>query len=320
MNINLVAGYQKIITILLLILVGFLAKRSGVINKETQSGLTNLMIKVVIPFAVFSAFLTPFDWVKARTGGVLIVLAIVFYPVMQFLVGKALYFKYPRDKDKQRLFAFGTTYSNAVFMGYPFLQALFGKEGLFFGSVFNLPYNVYLWSIGFAQFTRQPLNKDGIKNTMTNPVIIACLLGYLYWLTQGLIPAGAKTALAPVWDVFSTVGAANTPLSMLVIGAILGDARIGRIVFDKEIWYFSFCKLLLVPGLVFAALYFAGYRSWVLAIPTAICAMPTCATGGIRAGRYEIQKEMAVSLITFTTVLSAATAPIWLALILNAVK
>jgi len=320
MNINMLAGYQKIITILLLILVGFLAKKNNVISKETQSGLTNLLIKVVIPFAVFSAFLTPFDWVKAKTGGILIVLAIVFYPIMQFVVGKLLYFKYPNDPDKKRLFSFGTTYSNAVFMGYPFIQALFGKEGLFFASVFNLPYNVYLWSIGFAQFTRQPLNREGLKNTFTNPVIIACFFGYIYWLTQGFIPMGAKSALAPVWDVFTTVGGANTPLSMLVIGAILGDAKIGKIVFDKEIWYFSFCKLLFIPGAVFAVLYFTGYRGWVLAIPTAICAMPTCATGGILAGKYDIQKELAVSLITFTTVLSAATAPIWMAVILNAVK
>ena len=41
---------------------------------------------------------------------------------------------------------------------------------------------------------------------------------------------------------------------------------------------------------------------------------------GNLAGRYDIQKELAVSLITFTTVLSAATAPIWMAVILNAVK
>jgi len=320
MNINMLAGYQKIITILLLILVGFIAKKRGVISKETQTGLTNLLIKVVIPFAVFSAFLSPFDWAKARTGGILIVLAIVFYPIMQFIIGKVLYLKYPQDEDKKRLFSFGTTYSNAVFMGYPFIQALFGKEGLFFASVFNLPYNVYLWSIGFAQFTRQPLNKEGLKNTFTNPVIIACFLGYLYWFTQGFIPAGSKAALAPVWDVFTTVGGANTPLSMLVIGSILGDSKIGKIIASKEVWYFSFCKLLLIPGSVFVVLYLTGARGWVLAIPTAICAMPTCATGGILAGRYDIQKELAVSLITFTTVLSAATAPIWMAVILNAVK
>lgn len=320
MNIDLVAGYQKIITIILLIAIGFLAKKKNIVSKETQAGLTNLLLKIIIPFSVFNSFLSPFDWQKAKTSVTLIGIAILFYPIMQFVVTPLLYSKFPKDDNKRRLFSFDTTYSNAVFMGYPFAQALFGNNGLFFASVFNLPYNIYLWSIGFAKFTKQPMNKDGIKNTLTNPVIISCLLGYLWWIVQVYVPASANVVLKPVWDVFSTIGACNTPISMMVIGAMLADSKIGQVLSDKEVWYFAFNKLILIPGVLFVILYVLGYRGWIIAIPTVIAAMPTCATGGILASRYEIQKELAASLITFTTVLSAVTAPIWLIVILNVVK
>ncbi|MFS0779952.1 AEC family transporter [Neobacillus sp. 3P2-tot-E-2] len=317
MSLDLVAGYQKIFTIILLILLGFVLKKKNVITPALQKGITDLLIKVIIPFAVFNSFLAPFDWGKAKTSVALIIIAIIFYPAMQLIITKILYVKAPKDADKKRLFQFDTTYSNAVFMGYPFAQALFGNDGLFFASVFNLPYNIFLWSIGFAQFTKQPMNKDGIKATFTNPVIIACLSGYAWWLLQNFVPASADIVLTPIKDVFGAVGATNTPISMIIIGAMLADSKIGKVIADKEVWYFAFNKLILIPGLVFSLLYFLGFRDWILAIPTVIVAMPTCATGGILAGQYNIQKELAASLITFTTVLSAVTAPIWLIAILN---
>ncbi|MDP4087167.1 MAG: AEC family transporter [Bacillota bacterium] len=320
MSLDLVAGYQKIVTIILLILLGFILKKKNIISQNLQKGITDLLIKFIIPFAVFNSFLAPFDWGKAKTSVALIVIALLFYPLMQFVITKVLYFKAPGDADKKRLFSFGTTYSNAVFMGYPFAQALFGNDGLFFASVFNLPYNIFLWSIGFAQFTKQPMNKDGIKATFTNPVIIACLLGYVWWFLQNFVPASANVVLTPIKDVFATVGATNTPISMITIGAMLADSRISKVVKDLEVWYFSFSKLLLIPGAMFLVLYLLGFRGWVLAIPTVIAAMPTCATGGILAGNYDIQKELAASLITFTTLLSAITAPIWLIVILNVVR
>ncbi|KRM87422.1 AEC family transporter [Lacticaseibacillus thailandensis] len=318
MGINMLAGYQKIVTIILLIAIGFVLKKINVISPELQKGLNNFLIKFIIPFAVFAAFLTPFDWAKAKTSMVLIGAAILFYPVMQLVVTKLFYF-FVKDDDKKRLFQFDTTYNNGVFMGYPFAQALFGSNGLFFASVFNLPFNIYLWSIGYAQFTKQPMNKKGILNTLTNPVIIACVLGYVWWILQRFVPASANVVLDPVKDVFTTVSSCNTPMSMVVIGAMLADSKIGAVLKDFQVWYFAACKLLVVPALMLVILYLIGARSWTLAIPVVMTAMPTAATGGILAGQFNIQKELAASLITFTTLLSAATVPIWLILVLNIV-
>ncbi|MFC6177653.1 AEC family transporter [Companilactobacillus huachuanensis] len=318
MHVKMVSGYQSIATIILLILVGFTLKKKGVISDSLQKGLNGFLIKFIIPFSVFSAFLTPFDWGKAKTSLVLIVAGILFYPVMQFLVTKIMYF-WIKDDEKKRLFQFNTTYSNAVFMGYPFAQALFGASGLFFASVFNLPFNIYLWSIGFAQFTKQPMNKKGILNTLTNPVIIACIAGYAWWLLQTLVPTSADIVLTPIKNVFTAVGACNTPLSMVVIGGMLADSKIGQVLGDKQVWYFAVMKLLGVPALMLLLLSAVGFKGWTLAIPVVMTAMPTAATGGILAGQYDIHKELAASLITFTTALSALTIPIWLIIILNIV-
>ncbi len=56
MGINMLAGYQKIVTIILLIAIGFVLKKINVISPELQKGLNNFLIKFIIPFAVFAAF------------------------------------------------------------------------------------------------------------------------------------------------------------------------------------------------------------------------------------------------------------------------
>lgn len=317
MTLDLASGYAKIITIVLLIAVGFYARKRNVVTSESRAGITNLLLGIIIPFSVFNSFLSSFDWVKAQNSLILIVISLIWYPLMQYGVSKLIFWKYPKDEAKRRLFQFASTYSNAVFMGLPFAQALFGDDGLFYASVFNLPYNVFLWSMGYASFTKQPMNKEGIKNTFTNPVIIACVLGYAYWLVQPLIPESVVSSLKPVWDVFSTVGAANTPVAMILIGAIVAEAKLLQVLKDADVWIFSAIKLLVVPAILFAVLFALGYRGWILAIPTVIAAMPTCATGGILASKFNIHQELSASIITFTTLLSAATVPLWLVLILN---
>lgn len=317
MNFNIAAGYQKIFTIIMLILIGFHIRKRGIISKETQEGITNLLLRIIIPFSVFSSFLTPFEWKRANISYILLIIAILYYPIMQFIAARFIYKKYPYEEDKKRLFIFGTSYSNAIFMGHPFVQALFGQEGLFFASVFNLPFNIYVWSIGFAKLTKQPFTKKGLINTIRNPVIISCLLGYAWWIFQVYIPASVNNILKSFFDVFNTIGACNTPISMIIIGTMLAEAKIESIIFDKEIWYAGINKLIFVPTIMFLVLFIIGFRGWTLAIPTIVASMPTCATSGILASKYEIHKELAASVITFTTIISAVTVPIWLIIILN---
>ncbi|MGL6200181.1 MAG: AEC family transporter [Lachnospiraceae bacterium] len=316
MQLDVVGGYQKIVTIILLIAVGFLLKRKNIITKEIQDGLSTLLLKVIIPFAVFSSFLSEFKLENLKVSLVLLGISFVFFPLAQFGINKIAYL-WEKDPEKKRLFCYASTYPNAGFMGLPFVQALFGSEGLFFASVFNLPYNIWLWSAGYASLTKQKMNKEGIINTVTNPVILACVFGYVWWFIQRFVPTSADTILTPIWDVFKTVGACNTPLSMMVIGAMLADCKISAIFSNKEIWYFSLIKLIVMPASLFVVLYLCGYTSWILAIPVVICSMPTCAAGGILAIKANVKPQLAASLITFTTMLSAVTIPIWLIILIN---
>lgn len=313
MDAGILIGYQKIASILLLILAGFVFRKRGVINAGTQEAFTGLLMRVVIPCSVFSSFFATFSQDKLKISLGLLLTAMVFYPVNQLLFGRLAFAGCRKDPDKKRLFIFANTYSNTVFMGYPFAQALLGKEGLFYASVFNLPYNLYLWTMGYCCLTRQPMNRKGIRNTLTNPVILACFAGYIWWMIQGIVPIQGGIWMKPVQDVFDMVSACSTPLSMLLIGSLVAESGLGGIIRDGSAWYFAAVKLVLVPALLLLGLLLPGMRGDSLVIPVIIAAMPVCATGGILAAQYNVKKEFAASLVAFTTLLSIFTIPIWLA-------
>ena len=53
------------------------------------------------------------------------------------------------DPDRP-LLRFAITFSNAGYMGFPLIEALFGAEGLLYASIFNTFFNILLWTAGVA--------------------------------------------------------------------------------------------------------------------------------------------------------------------------
>jgi len=158
MSAELVIGYQKIV-IILLIATGFVLRKKQIFTKELQGGITNFLFKFIIPIAIFNSFAnSEFDGQKLKESIIIIVISLIFYPAAQ-LLGKLLYINV-KDEKKKRMLTFATAYANQTFMGLPFVQAIFGAGGLLAASMFNLPYNIYLWSIGFATLTALAMNKD----------------------------------------------------------------------------------------------------------------------------------------------------------------
>ena len=51
------AALSQIITIFLAILAGFVCRRLGVLSEESTSALSNIVVKIILPFYLFSAIL-----------------------------------------------------------------------------------------------------------------------------------------------------------------------------------------------------------------------------------------------------------------------
>ena len=59
-------------------------------------------------------------------------------------------------KNKDRgIMRFACGFSNAAYMGFPLIQALFGAEGILYASVYVTVYNILLWTVGYSSVTKK---------------------------------------------------------------------------------------------------------------------------------------------------------------------
>ncbi len=106
-------------------------------------------------------------------------------------------------------------FSNAAYMGFPLIQAIFGDEGLMYASVYVTVFNILLWTIGYAVVSGQPDMKKVAKAVLTNPVLYAVVLGLVIYLCRIPVPSVIQSPLA-------YIGNMNTPISMLITGLLSG--------------------------------------------------------------------------------------------------
>ncbi len=58
------------------------------------------------------------------------------------------------EKEVRGIIRFATTFSNAAYMGFPLIQAMYGSEGVLYASVYVTVFNILLWTVGMCMFQR----------------------------------------------------------------------------------------------------------------------------------------------------------------------
>lgn len=92
-----------------------------------------------------------------------------------------------------------------------------------------------------------------IKTMLLNPVMIAMFMGFLIWICQGFAPfIRIDRTLPPVFSVMNTLADLVCPLSMLLVGMILGESEISSVWKDKAAWASAAIRTVICPICVFA--------------------------------------------------------------------
>ena len=102
----------------------------------------------------------------------------------------------------------------------------------------------------------------------------------------------------------------NTPLSMMVIGTILGEIDLKALA-DKTVVRFTVYRLVLMPLAVYGVCLVLGLSRLVTGVSTLLAAMPAGATTTMLAAKYERDPQFATKLVIFTTLLSIPAILIW---------
>ena len=298
-----------LLPVFLLIVLGFVLKRS-LMRLETQwHGLERLTYYVLFP-ALLIQTLVKADLSSvpvAGVGGALLLSALVMSLLCLGL--RPLLSSFAVDGPAfTSIFQGATRWQTYVAFGVS--SHLFGETGLALASVAMVAIVplVNVFSVAVLAHYASPEKRSAGSIAMTvvrNPLIWACALGLL--INVAHIP------LPTTWhEVADALGRSSLAIGLLVTGAGLHLQGIFRPSPAASIGVFL--KLFLMPMLAVALALCFGLSGSNLAIVTACAAVPTSSSAYVLARQMGGDAPLLAQIITLQTILAAITMPIAIAL------
>ena len=287
--------------LLLLMVVGLFLTKIGMISRDNRKLLTDLVVDVTLPCSIVKSFDVAFQQEILTLGGVMVI-ANILVQLGSLLLARLFFHNYP---DHQRnVLKYATVISNAGILGNPVAEGAFGSMGLLYASIYLIPQRIFMWSIGISLFTgKMGSRKETIKKVLTHPCIVAVAIGLVLLMSPLTLPPVLKPTVG-------SIGSANTALSMLLVGSLLGDIPLNKIV-DKDTVVYSGVRLFLIPAIALTICKLTRIDALAAGVIVLLTAMPAASTTAVLASKYGRDTELASKLVALSTILSVATAPVW---------
>ena len=294
-----------VISLFLIILVGVYAAKKRIITKEINKGLTNILLKITLPCLVVSSFI--FDLSDELKDN--IIRCFIYSPLVLIISIVISYILLiPIKGEKKIIIQFANVFSNCGFIGFPIVFSIYGNEGVIYASIFNLFFTAFLWTYGVILFNGK-MKREDIKKVLLNPAIVAVFIGLIIMIFGFDIPSVLSSTL-------DLVGNMTSPLSMIIVGVILGNAKIISYLKDKTIYYSAFLKLIIMPCILILISKLLKDTSLVIKTLIIVTAMPAAAMTSILAESFDKESEYSAVIVFMTTLFSVITFPILLNFIL----
>lgn len=287
------------IMMFIIMAVGVVVRKLEIITPVSRKNITNLFINIILPCNIISSFIIDMDTKILISSGKVLIIAFGVQ-IACILLSKVLYLNVPIYKKK--ILQYATICSNAGFMGNAITQGIYGNEGLLYTSIYLIPVRIFMWSSGLSCFTSTN-RKNVIKNLLKHPCIIAVEIGFILLISQIKLPLAIDSSIR-------NLGNCTTAVSMLIIGTILAEVDF-KIVVSKLNFYYSFIRLIFIPGLLLVIGYLFNVNSLLLGITVILAGMPAGSTTALLATQYGADEKCASGCIFLSTFLSMFTIPIF---------
>lgn len=298
---NLSNVFVQIFVLFILMLIGYIARKKDLLDEHTTSKLSSLTMSIFLPAMIIDSMQIEYNPEMVDKIIKLLIISIVMY-VFSFLIAYCLKFIFKSSKDIG-IYQYVIMFSNVGFMGYPVIEAILGKEAVFYTAIFNLPFNLLVMTFGAYFLSKDKGDYSFSLKKFINPVIVSIFIGLIAFLFSIKLPLFINKSLA-------MLGGITTPISMLVIGSTLCTSSASECFFNKKLYFVSFVRLILLPIAIY--LLFKGriHDSLLLSIPIVISSMPAAANTVIMANTCDTNVTLASQAVFFTTLFSIITIPL----------
>ena len=309
----------------IMMLPGIIMKKCRMSVDGFGKGLSNLVLYIAQPALVFMAYVRPYSREILINSLYVLVLSIVVHGIFSAVA----LVSYKNSPDgMRRMLRFATIFSNAAFMGIPLIKAVLGAEATVYASIYNITFNLFLWSLGVYICTdKRDRNANGIEDdveelkhkasplkALYHPVTIAAALGLVFFILpiETYIPAILTETLEKLGNLVA-------PLSMMVIGLRLAEMDFKGAFKDKNMYLFLALRHVVLPlaalGLVKLVGLVIPVSELVEMVIVILAAAPAATSATMFAEMYDCDAVYVSRLVTLSTLLSIVTMPLILLLV-----
>ena len=296
---------ETILAIILLILIGYLAKKIGLLKPEDSLTLNKIVINIAIPSLIFLAMF------NADLSNLNILIPITLICIITgSLCGSLVYFfSRARGYSKRTRWTLvgSSTLFNSGFLGYPVVLGIFGATGLVRAVFFDMGSTILFLSLGIlfilifgGKYT------SIIRRTLLFPPLWGIILGILaniLHLNPGFISL----------NVLKYLSGAAIPLIMISLGLSLEAGDIKN--YFGAASFVTLTRLIISPIIAILMVYILGLHGLEGTVTVVEAGMPSAMLSLVLAASYDLDVNAAAACIFLSTVVSMITLPILISLI-----
>ena len=301
---------QQVVVLFLLIACGTVAVKTGVLKLESKQALSNLLVYLVVPAMIINSYRMEFSEEILHN-----LLAAFGMSILAIFVGTVLTLALTAHRKDRRapIFRFACVFSNAAYMGFPLISALFGSEGLLYASAYVTVFNILLWTMGYGMVSGSSNPRDIVRSLLRTPVLYAMVVGLTIYLLQIPVP---HLIAQPI----ELLAGMNTPLSMLITGMLIAAGDLKSIVCDLHVWKLAAVRMLLIPAVCLGVFSLLGLIHVGMSAQVVLLleCCPAAAITSVFAVQFGHDERFAAGSVVLTTLLSILTLPLC-ALVLTAI-
>ncbi len=295
----------QIVSLFIIMIIGYALNKCKVINTDTNARLVKLVINVAMPAQIITAFVSNQGIVSNRevlsVFGISLLMHIVYFIVAAIFVYGLLV-----KKEQRGTYYFMMMFGNVGFMGFPVIEAIFGTESLIYAVIFNVVFQVLVYSVGII-IIRRPDVPFSPKKLLNMPLISASVAIALFFMKIKLP--------GPVNSSLGYLGNITTPMAMIILGSIIANMKMRELFDEWRVYLFALFKLLLVPIAALFLLKYIPIKSEIVkGCMIVLSAMPVATNASMLAIEYEGDVKLTSKGIFFTTLLCMLTIPLIMAL------
>ncbi|MCR5431761.1 MAG: AEC family transporter [Lachnospiraceae bacterium] len=304
---------QQMGVICILVAIGILLQKKGVVDNLTSRKLSAIVVDVCNPALILASILggnitaDHTDLIYAAgLGAALYALLVILGFAMPHILRVA--------PDKRKFYNLMCVYTNTGFLGIPVAKAILPANAIIYVIVINVFYSLFFYTHGLAILGDGPEDvgkkkENPLKHIINPGTVMAILSLVVFWFNIELPPI--------IGNTIEYVGNATVFLSMVLLGVSIARSNLFKSLKDARIWVFIVLRLVLLPVLIIIVMNAFSFDKTAILGVALMAAVPVGNLPMIQAEKKGMDSTIlssaiavttAVSILTITAIIAAATA------------